>query len=106
MTVPSTLKAPPKKALAAFNVGQIGEDTVGVFLEEGWSLAICCKRCERLVEWTPPQLLEKFGDKIDLRIADLAPRLSCRGEEGCGSREIAVFPHLYDSVWRWRRPCA
>lgn len=92
----STLKAPPKKALAAFHVGQVGEDTVGTYLAKDWSLAICCKGCERLVEWTPPELRTRFGERLGLRIADLVPRLTCSGEEGCGARDIAVFPHLYD----------
>jgi hypothetical protein len=43
----------------------------------------------------PPDLLERFGTKLDLRIADLAERLACTGEGGCGSHAIAVFPHLY-----------
>lgn len=103
-STPSTLKPPPKKALQAFRVDQVGHDTIATFLEEGWSLAICCKACERLVEWTPPQLLDRFGAKVGLKVADLVPRLSCSGEEGCGSREIAVFPHLYDGIWRWRKP--
>ena len=103
-STPSTLKPPPKAALQRFHVGQVGADTVATFLEEGWSLVICCKACERLVEWTPPQLLEKFEGKVGLKVADLVPRLSCTGEEGCGSKEIAVFPHFYDGIWRWRQP--
>ena len=55
------------------------------------------------IEWTPPELLAKFEGKLDLKLADLVPRLSCSGEEGCGSKEVAVFPHLYDGEWRWPR---
>lgn len=94
----STLKRPPAKALQAFQVGQVGDDTVATYLAKGWSLAICCKACERLVEWTPPELQARFGDRLGLRIADLVPRLACAGPEGCGSREIAVFPRLYDGA--------
>lgn len=96
---PSTLKAPPKKALQAFRVGQVGRDTISTYLENGWSLAICCKDCERLVEWTPPELAQRFRDRRGVLIADLVERLACAGEGGCGSHEIAVFPHLYDQVW-------
>lgn len=97
----SSLKRPPEKAVQRFHVGQVGEDTVRTFLTRGYSLGICCKACPRMVEWTPPELARRFGDRLDLRIADLAPRLSCAGEGGCGSREIAVFPHLYDGEWAW-----
>src|SRR5688500_2745210 len=95
----STLKTPPKAALKAFHVGQVGTDTVADYLAKGWSLAICCKACERLVEWTPPQLATRFATPPRLKIADLVPRLACKGEGGCGSDEVAVFPHLYDGVW-------
>ncbi|MES2035211.1 MAG: hypothetical protein V4466_13640 [Pseudomonadota bacterium] len=52
-----------------------------------------------MIEWTPPQLQARFGDRPGLRIADLASRLSCTGEDGCGSHDIAVFPHLFDGPW-------
>lgn len=97
--VRSTLKPPPKRALQAFQVGQVGDDTVGDYLAKGWSLAICCKACERLVEWTPPELARRYGDRPKVRIAAIAERLSCAGEAGCGSKEIAVFPHAYDGTW-------
>jgi hypothetical protein len=97
----STVRRPPAKLLQSFHIGQIGDDTIRVFLTCGWSLAICCRECPRVVEWTPPELLARFGDRLDLRIADLVPRLSCKGDEGCGSRDVAVFPHLYDLPWAW-----
>lgn len=97
----SNLEPPPKTALRAFHVGQVGTDTVETFLAHGWSLAICCKACERLVEWTPPELQARFQDCPGPRIGDLVARLVCAGEAGCGSREIAVFPHLYDGAWTW-----
>ena len=97
----STLKRPPARAVKAFHAGQVGEDTISTFLTRGYSLAICCKACPRMVEWTPPDLARRFGDRLGLRIADLVPRLACAGEGGCGSREIAVFPHLYDGEWAW-----
>lgn len=94
----STLRRPPAKAVQAFHVGQVGADTVGDYLAKGWSLAICCKACPRLIEWTSPDLARRFGERPGLRIADLVPRLTCAGEDGCGSNEIAVFPHLYDGA--------
>lgn len=97
----STLKPPPKKALQAFHVGQVGGDTVSTYLEQGWSLAICCKACERLMEWTPPELVARFGVRDFPPIAAVAARLVCGGEAGCGSHDIAVFPHLYDGPWTW-----
>jgi len=99
--MPSTLTPPPKNALKAFHVGQVGTDTVETYLTKGWSLAICCKACKRLVEWTPPELVRRFGHCPNLRIGAIVERLSCAGERGCGSREIAVFPLLYDGAWQW-----
>lgn len=98
----STLKRPPKAALQRFHAGQVGDDTIETYLAKGWSLGICCRACERLVEWTPPDLMERFGDRIGLRLAVLVERLACSGDEGCGAREIAVFPHLFDGAWTWR----
>lgn len=92
----STLQPPPAAALKAFRVSQVGADTVATYLEKGWSLAICCKACARFVEWTPPDLAVRFAGRETLRIANLVPRLACKGEGGCGSDEIAVFPHLFD----------
>lgn len=101
----STMTPPPKKYLERFHVGQIGDDTIRTFLEGGFSLGICCRDCKRLVEITPPELQARFGDKLSLRIADLCERLSCKGAGGCGSKDIAVFPHLYDDAsWRWTPP--
>lgn len=37
----STLKRPAAKLLKRFDVGQIGDDTVGAYLEKGWSLVTC-----------------------------------------------------------------
>jgi hypothetical protein len=74
----STLKRPPAHLLRSFRLGQIGDDTVRTYLANGWSLAICCRNCPRLIEWTPPQLEEKFGDRVNLRIADIAQRVDFR----------------------------
>lgn len=103
---PSTLKRPREQLIRRFHLGQVGNDTVRTFLMKGYSLAICCKDCPRCLEWTPEDLVKKFGDRSHVRIADIAARLSCSGEEGCGSKEIAVFPHLYDGPWSWTPPDA
>jgi len=97
----STIKRPPEKWIASAYANQAGADTVRTYLQNGWSLGIACKKCPRLVEWTPPELAERSSGRLDVRIADLIPRLSCSGPEGCGSREVAVFPHLYDHPWTW-----
>ena len=97
----STLERPPDRLLKTFKISQIGSDTVRTYLRRGFSLAICCRDCPRLIEWTPPELERRLGDRLDLRIADLAERLSCSGAGGCGAKDVAVFPHLYDLPWRW-----
>lgn len=100
----SSLKRPLKKHLDHFSLDKIDrDDTIRAYLERGYSLAICCKDCARLVEWTPPELEKRFGERLDLRIRDLAARLTCAGEGGCGLHNIAVFPHLYDWPWTWPR---
>jgi len=100
----STLKRPTARLLQRFRIADIGEDTVRTFLERGFSLAICCRDCPRLIEWTPPELERRFGNRLGLRIADLAERFTCAGDGGCGSHDIAVFPHLYDQPWTWAPP--
>jgi hypothetical protein len=97
--VRSTLTRPSAKLLSNFHLGQVGEDTVATYLAAGWSLAICCRNCPRLVEWTPPELQAKFGDRPNLRIADIAARFTCSGADGCGSHDVAVFPHAFDGEW-------
>ncbi|WP_242563335.1 hypothetical protein [Phenylobacterium aquaticum] len=101
---PSTLKRPAAKLLSRFRLDDLHDDTIRVFLAKGFSLAICCRECPRLIEWTPADLEQRFGARLDLRIADLAPRLACTGEGGCGSHDIAVFPHGYDGNWSWSPP--
>ena len=98
---PSTLRRPDAKLIRHFALWQVGDDTIRTFLEKGYSLAICCRACPRTIEWTPPELLRRFGDRVDLPLKDLAPRLSCAGDGGFGSRDIALFPHLYDLPWTW-----
>ena len=97
----STLQRPAEKLISRFDIWQVKDRTIRNYLEKGFSLAICCKGCPRTIEWTPPMLLAMFGQKLDLKLADLVPRLSCSGDDGCGSKDVAVFPHLYDGAWRW-----
>jgi hypothetical protein len=54
-----------------------------------------------MVEWTPADLQTRFGDRLELKVADLVPRLACTGPDGCGCHDVAVFPHLYDGAWSW-----
>jgi hypothetical protein len=101
--VPSTLKRPPKKQLRAFHAGMIDPThTIRLYLERGYSLAICCKDCERLTEWAPAELSERFRGKESLKVKDLAERICCTGAGGCGSNDVAVWPHLFDGMWTWR----
>ena len=92
----STLEMPPKRWLDHWHLGRIDDDTVRVYLERTYSLGVCCRDCKRLVEITPPELEARFGAKLDLPIREIARRLRCTGNDGCGSDDIAVFPHLYD----------
>jgi hypothetical protein len=98
---PSTLQRPDEKLISRFGLWQVKDHTIRTYLEKGFSLGICCRNCPRTIEWTPPELLQGFGDRLDLPLKVLVPRLSCTGDDGCGSHDIAVFPHLYDQAWRW-----
>ena len=101
---PSTLERPDDDLIRKFALWQVRERTIRNYLGKGYSLAICCRDCPRLVEWTPPELLRRFEARLDLKLKDLVPRLSCTGEGGCSSHDIAVFPHLYDGDWTWPPP--
>jgi hypothetical protein len=80
----------------------IDSDTIWDYLTVGQSLAICCRACTRdPVEWTPPELDRRFGTTPGLRIRALAAKLTCGGEGGCGSHDVAVYPVDYASVWKW-----
>ncbi|MGH1558244.1 hypothetical protein ACRAWD_11430 [Caulobacter segnis] len=61
---PSTLKRPLEALIRRFHLGQVGNDTVRTFLTKGYSLAICCRECPRIIEWTPEDLLEKFEHRV------------------------------------------
>jgi hypothetical protein len=98
----STIKLPAEKLISSFNLRQLGDDRIADYLAKGWSLGIVCKDCRRLIEWTPPVLEQRFGTKPRSRIADIAERLKCSWDDGCGSANIAVFPHAYDQDWRPR----
>lgn len=93
LPTPSTLKRPSDKLLQRFRPEDIGDDTVGLFLAKGFSLAICCRDCPRLIEWTPFDLAAKFGDRPELRIGAIARRLTCAGDDGCAWRSrVFVAP--------------
>lgn len=96
----SALKRPTAKWLARYRIEAIRNDTVAEYLAKGFSLAICCRACPRLTEWTPHELQRRYGNRPHTRIADIAARLSCKGEDGCGSDDIAVWPHAYEGEWR------
>ena len=89
-------KRPAERLIRSFRTAMVGADTIGDYLAAGHSLVICCKVCPRIVEWTPPELERRFGATPQLRLSSLVPRLGCMGVDGCGSKEVAVFPQLYD----------
>ena len=100
---PMALKRPSKTMLQRFTLAQVGNDDVREYLRKGFSLVICCKDCPRLIEWTPPELERRFGDQPELKIASIGARLKCSGDGGCGSEDVAVYPHPYDRPWTWPR---
>jgi hypothetical protein len=50
---------------------------IRIFLQKGWSLRLRCFDCGRIVEWIPPQLLERFAGRFDATRANLAQRAVC-----------------------------
>jgi hypothetical protein len=96
------LVAPDAADLRTFKINrQMATDTVETFLKKGWSLAVCCRSCGRLAEKTPPELEAIFSGKLKTTIADVLPRLACKGDGGCGSTDVAVWPHAYEHPWTW-----
>ncbi|HEX4184193.1 MAG TPA: hypothetical protein VHY34_13140 [Caulobacteraceae bacterium] len=80
------------------------DESIRLFLQKGWSLRLQCFDCGRIVEWTPPMLLDQFGGRLDVTLADLAPRATCRGD-GCGSRRIMLHPVNYGAAGHaWSPP--
>lgn len=82
------LKRAPQKWLDNFRLKHLGHDTIGAYIQKRFSLLIYCVDCPRVIEWAPAELANRFGQRPDLRIADLATRLTC----SCGSHSIAVGP--------------
>ena len=104
MAIPpsSRPKRPPEHLIRRFHVGQIRPtDTIGTYLSHGWSLWICCRDCSDMIEWTPPELAKRFDTWPELRIVDLYPRLGCKGGDGCGGKDVAVFNSPYQGSWSW-----
>ena len=96
--LPSTLKRPAEKAILSFKPWMIGEDTIATLLDNGWSLGICCRHCERTIEMKPKAIEDKFGAHRDLRLVDLLPKLTCGKPKGCGSTDMVLFP------WKEKSP--
>jgi hypothetical protein len=99
----STFKRPPPSKLRTWAAWQLEDITVRYFLARNISLVLCCRDCPRCTEWTPPQLLERFNDKLDIPLKALVGRVACAGEGGCGSRDIALLPHPHDENWTMPR---
>jgi len=46
----STLERPAARLLKHFKISQVGNDTIRTYLQRGFSLAICCRDCPRVIE--------------------------------------------------------
>ena len=90
--LPTTLKRPEEKTIRSFRPSMAGADTIGTFLDNGWSLGICCRNCPRTIEMKPEAIEARFGAYRGLRLVDLLPKLSCGKPIGCGSTDIVLFP--------------
>ncbi len=102
-----TFKRPTAKQLRTWAAWQLEDITFRYFLARGISLVLCCRDCPRCTEWTPPEMFERFKDKLDTPLKALVGRVACTGEGGCGSRNIALLPHPYDmDDWTWPPPSA
>ena len=92
-------KRPAERLIRSFRTEMVGTDTIGDYLTAGHWLVICCKDCPRIIEWMPLELKRRFGATPQLRLSSLVPRLACTCDLGCGSKEVAMFPELYDETW-------
>ena len=90
--LPTTLTRPEEKTIRSFKPSMIGADTIGTYLDNGWSLGICCRDCARTIEMKPEAIEARFGAYRGLRLVDLLPKLSCGKLIGCGSTDMVLFP--------------
>ena len=60
----TTMERPDEKLISRFALWQVRDRTIRNYLEKGFSLGICCRNCPRTIEWTPPELLRRFGDRL------------------------------------------
>ena len=90
--LPSTLKRPEEKAIRSFKPWMIGNDTIATLLDNGWSLGICCRHCQRTIEMKPEVIQERFGDYRGMPLVNLLPKLVCGEPKGCGSTDMVLFP--------------
>lgn len=74
----STMERPDEKLISRFAPWQVRDRTIRNYLEKGFSLGICCRNCPRTIEWTPPELLQRFANWLDLPLTELVPRLPVR----------------------------
>lgn len=91
---PGGMKRPTKKMLDSFRPSMIDNMAVSLLIDRGWSLGICCRHCERLVEWTPDILAEKFAGKEGMGLRAIHGKLECGGDKGCGASDVAIFPYF------------
>jgi len=81
---PSTLQRPDEKLISRFGLWQVKDHTIRTYLEKGFSLGICCRNCPRTIEWTPPELLRRFEDRLDLPSRCWCPACPARARRAAG----------------------
>jgi hypothetical protein len=90
--LPNKLKRPEEKAIRSFKPWMVENHTIGDYLDKGWSLGVCCRRCPRTIEMKPEAIEERFGAHRHLKMAVLLPKLVCGERKGCGSTDMVLFP--------------
>jgi len=65
---------------------QTADYTFLTAIARGWGLAIRCHACDQERRWTDKDLEERFGSRVETRVANLRAALVC----GCGGRSVTL----------------
>jgi hypothetical protein len=83
---PDWRRLPPPKRPAEYLLrkwkgvtAEMRSETIRSYLVGGYALCLCCLDCPRCIQWTPPELAERFAGKLNTTIADLVGRVACKG---------------------------